>query len=146
MQEIKTEIEINAPVKKVWDLFIDFEKAPKWNPLIKAVTGKPKMDGRMFVLLKFKRLGFSPLWVKVNVFEPGQELTWTGNVPLPGVLVGRHSFRFESTENNRTRFLHSERFTGAALLIPFVKKMIDGPIKSSYENMNLVLKARAEEN
>ena len=37
--EIETKIRINASPKQVWDVLIDFERYPEWNPFIKSIKG-----------------------------------------------------------------------------------------------------------
>ena len=39
MKELKTTIEINASPAKVWEVLLDFEKYPDWNPFIKNIRG-----------------------------------------------------------------------------------------------------------
>ena len=36
---IETNIEINAPVGRVWALLTDFAGMPSWNPFIKSISG-----------------------------------------------------------------------------------------------------------
>ena len=42
MRQLFTEIEINAPVEKVWTILSDFEKYPDWNPFVKSIEGEIK--------------------------------------------------------------------------------------------------------
>ena len=140
--EVYTEIDIDAPAQKVWDLLMDFKNMPKWNPIIRAIKGKPRVGGHLFVLFIFEGMGPSPLAVKVNVFEEGRELTWTGNVPHSKLLAGRHSFNVVPLGENSSRFIHTESFTG--LLVPYVEKLLDVRLKPNYVAMNMALKAESE--
>ena len=40
-KEIVTEVEINAPPSRVWQILTDFEKYPTGNPFIKKISGIP---------------------------------------------------------------------------------------------------------
>ena len=42
MKVIHTEIEINAPASRVWEILTDFGSFPQWNPFIRQVSGEPK--------------------------------------------------------------------------------------------------------
>jgi len=42
MKELRTEIEIQASPEKVWQILMDFDKWPEWNPFIHTVVGKPE--------------------------------------------------------------------------------------------------------
>jgi uncharacterized membrane protein len=37
LKEIHTEIDIGAPVEKVWDLLTDFKNFELWNPFIRKI-------------------------------------------------------------------------------------------------------------
>ncbi len=39
MEEIKTEVVINAKPEEIWNVLTDFEKYPEWNPFIKSISG-----------------------------------------------------------------------------------------------------------
>jgi uncharacterized protein YndB with AHSA1/START domain len=38
-KDIVTEIEIDAPPSRVWEILTDFEKYASWNPFIKKISG-----------------------------------------------------------------------------------------------------------
>jgi uncharacterized protein YndB with AHSA1/START domain len=48
-KEIVTEIEINAPPSRVWQILTDFEKYPTWNPFIKKISGIPAINEKLEV-------------------------------------------------------------------------------------------------
>jgi len=39
MKKIETEIIINTTPERVWEILIDFENYPNWNPFIRAIVG-----------------------------------------------------------------------------------------------------------
>ncbi len=52
MQEIYTEIRINASPSIVWDIITDFDNYGKWNPFIKEISGIPKEGSEIHVFIK----------------------------------------------------------------------------------------------
>ena len=74
---------------------------------------------------------------KVQVLDPGRELTWGGGVP--GIFTGRHVFRLEPLPDGRTRLVHEESFRGIA--VPFAEL---GTIEEGYEQVNRSVAARVE--
>lgn len=42
-KQIHSEILIHCSPKKVWDLLIDFENYPIWNPFIRSIEGNLKL-------------------------------------------------------------------------------------------------------
>ena len=57
MREIRINILIQAPVKKVWDVLTHFAEYPHWNPFIKSLEGD---------VLKKRNLGWSFTPLEVN--------------------------------------------------------------------------------
>ena len=63
-KEIVTEIEINAPPSRVWQILTDFEKYPAWNPFIKKISGVPAINEKLEVHMPDPRgetMVFSPI-------------------------------------------------------------------------------------
>ena len=42
MKQLITQVEIQAPVEKIWKIFSGFDDYPNWNPFIKKLTGEVK--------------------------------------------------------------------------------------------------------
>ena len=42
MKELQSEIEINAPAERVWEVLADFASYPRWNPFICWTSGVPR--------------------------------------------------------------------------------------------------------
>jgi uncharacterized protein YndB with AHSA1/START domain len=43
MKNIQTEILINTDITKVWDVLMNFDNYPKWNPFITSLSGERKL-------------------------------------------------------------------------------------------------------
>ena len=144
MNQISTDIEINASAERVWQVLTDFPKLPEWNPFLRSVEGKLEVGQPLKVYLKGSKgmgMTFKPTVLKA---EPNREFRWLGRLLLPGLFDGEHSFIIESLEENRVRFLQGEKFTG--VLVPLTT--IFGVMKNArvgFEEMNRTLKGRAEQ-
>jgi hypothetical protein len=142
VKQIYTEIEIHASPQKVWQVLTDFDHFQDWNPFIRAVRGKAETGTRLEVQLQppgGKPMTFRPKVLKV---EEGHELRWLGHFLVPGLFDGQHTFKIESMENGRVRFIQREKFRG--ILVPFLSRSLDGQTKRGFKQMNEALKARAE--
>ena len=138
MRQIHTEIEINAPADRVWQILTDFTAFPDWNPFISSATGELSPGSRLEIHLK--GMSFNPTVLKA---EPGNELRWLGRFILPDVFDGEHHFIIESLSDDKVRFIQGERFTG--LLVPLFTVM--GMLKNTshgFAEINHALKDRAE--
>lgn len=63
---------------------------------------------------------------------------------MKGLFDGEHYFKLEKIDDNRTRFIQGEKFTG--LLSGIFFKLIGEDTKSGFNEMNFALKKKAENN
>jgi hypothetical protein len=141
MRIITTEIAIAAPPGRVWEVLMDFDTYPEWNPFITVIAGDPAPDGRLDVSISppgGKSMRFRPT---VAAHEPERFFQWLGSLGMRGVFDGRHSFRLSPTEHG-TRFEHREDFTG--LLSFMMSGSRRDQTEAGFEAMNRALKARCE--
>jgi len=143
MKEIRTEIEIQASDKRVWQLLTDFASFPQWNPFMRQAVGEPKTGARLEVRIQpsgASGMTFRPTVLKV---EPNRELRWLGHLLMPGLFDGEHILTIESLAENRVRFVQREIFTG--ILVPLFAHELDTDTRRGFEEMNRALKALAEQ-
>ncbi|TLZ63502.1 MAG: SRPBCC domain-containing protein [Methanobacteriota archaeon] len=140
MKELRTEIEIDAPVENVWRALTDFPAFPEWNPFIRRIQGTPAVGSRLEVTLGAS--GTKPMTFRPTVkgFVPNQELRWLGRVGIPGLFDGEHIFELSPVGPDRTRFVQRENFRG--LFVPFLAKSLDRDARRGFEEMNQALRAR----
>lgn len=142
MKSLNTEIEIQAPVGKIWEILIDIEKYPEWNPFIKSVNSK-FAEGEKFTASLHqpgsKPMTFKPKCIKL---EHEKELRWLGHFFIPGLFDGEHIFELHSLENGNTKFIQREDMKG--LLVPLFWKMVNTKTRKGFEMMNEKLKELAE--
>jgi hypothetical protein len=123
MKNIQTEILILADTAKVWDVLMNFDSYPKWNPFITSISGERKLGNRLTVSINppgGKGMTFKP---NILTLEANKEFRWKGKLGINGIFDGEHYFILESVDKDITKFIHGEKFSG--LLVPFVRKMLD---------------------
>jgi hypothetical protein len=140
-KEIVTEIEINAPPSRVWEVLTDFEKYPTWNPFIKKISGEAERNEKLEVHMPDPRGGTMNVTPTVLVSEKGRELRWLGRSE-GDVFNGEHRFLIKPIENNKIHFVQSEEFTGS--MVESLEEWLDTAVKQNFEDMNIALKQRAE--
>jgi hypothetical protein len=141
MKELLTEIEIEAPAEKVWQVLTTFEKYPEWNPFITRINGELRNGARLAVHMNppnGREMTFSPTVLEVR---ENKELRWLGKAGA-GMFNGEHKFAIQPVNEKRVRFLQSEKFTG--LLVGLMGKKFDADTRQGFEEMNIALKNRAE--
>jgi hypothetical protein len=141
MKNIQTEILILADTAKVWDVLMNFDNYPKWNPFITSISGERKLGNRLTVSINppgGKGMTFKP---NILTLEANKELRWKGKLGINGIFDGEHYFILEVLENDKTKFIQGEKFSG--LLVPLVGKMLDKTQKG-FQLMNESIKKECE--
>ena len=141
MFENHNEIEIEATLKKAWEVLTDFEKYPEWNPLLIKVEGNVAPGIKVNVLVKNSPKNLKLICEVVKI-EPLRELTWKFNIVLPFLFQGIHSFSLEAINDKNVRFIDRETFRG--LLLPLQEKTLKTTGKADMIAMDRAFKDRLE--
>lgn len=142
-EELNTEVEIDAPVERVWRVLTDFASYPQWNPMLKWVRGDLRTGERLKV--RFEPEGsrrghtFRP---KLMIIESNRELRWLGWPRFPGLFDTEHYWIIDEKPDGRTHLLHGTVVYG--LLAPLAGKSLERTSRDAFEAMNLAHKDRAE--
>jgi len=139
---LETEIVINSPPAKVWNILTRFEDYSKWNPFIVSAEGDLTVGSQLCV--RISPPGGKPMTFKPQLLtlKPHEELKWVGRVWFSGFFEGEHRFELEKLQGNRTRLKHSETFKG--ILTAMIWKDLNTKTRRGFELMNEALKQRAE--
>ncbi|QYG95553.1 SRPBCC domain-containing protein [Iamia sp. SCSIO 61187] len=138
--QVLTSIDIPAPPDRVWHHLTAFDAYPAWNPFITDASGVLRVGDRLQVRLHppgGRPQSFRP---RVTVVEPGAVLAWQGRIGGPWLFAGDHRFALTPIAEG-TRLDHGETFTG--LLVPLLRRSLDGPTRDGFEAMNRALADRA---
>jgi hypothetical protein len=143
MREIRTELEINAPPKRVWAVLTDLARHAEWNPFIRSITGELRHGARLAVRIQppgRKAMTFKPKVLKV---APNEELRWLGRLLFPGIFDREHIFELRAIdEGDRTLVVQREEFSG--ILVRPLWRSLDTDTRRGFEAMNRALKERVE--
>ena len=142
MNELYTDIEINASADRVWQILTDLPAYRLWNPFIRRASGEIRTGARLDVFMQpgaTRGMTFKPTLLNV---EPGRELRWLGQLLMPGIFDGEHIFSIEPLDGGGVRFVQREKFKG--LLVPLLKRRLNRDTRAGFVEMNQALKERAE--
>ena len=142
MKKLETEIVINSTPQQIWDILMNHEAYPNWNPFIKTITGDPQVGNVIDVTIQPKDkspMNFNPLVLKNERLD---EFRWKGHLFVKGLFDGEHYFKLEPIDESQTRFVHGELFSG--LLASVLLKMIGENTRDSFASMNEALKNEVE--
>jgi hypothetical protein len=146
MKVIRSEIEINAPAPKVWDIINDLERYPEWNAFTPRITAKKIVVGDEFDLdcqMTEKKLLKNEHEVFLT-YEPEHHKVCWGTSRTRG-RRGIKSFRWqicEPTDGGLTHFINYEEFHG--ILAPLVNLLYGKKLQTAFDKYCQALKRRAE--
>jgi len=138
---LRTEIDINASPEQIWRVLTDFSAYGEWNPFLRSVTGEPVVGGKLKVMIVGPGGAQVPIRPQVLTFDAPRELSWRGELPIPGLVRGEHFFRLQDLGDGRTRLLHGEDFSG--VLVRFLGGVL-AKVQDQFAEMNTALKRRVE--
>jgi hypothetical protein len=141
-KQINTSIIINATPGKVWSILTGFNHYSEWNPFIRSISGSPEPGQNITVRIEPPGAAGMTLKPKVLAFMANKEFRWKGNLIIPGLFDGEHSFILTDNGDGTTTFAQNEYFTG--ILIPLFTKMIEVNTVNGFKLMNEKLKMMAE--
>lgn len=143
MNEIKTEILIDAPKERIWDILCDFHAYPNWNPFIVKISGKAKLGARILFAARMSGIKLH-IVARIRAFEKNRCLSWGGPASpwIKRIVGAEHYLIIEELKPGHCRVIHGERMFG--LLPNFAWPMIKRS-RPAYIAMNQALKALAEQ-
>jgi hypothetical protein len=109
MHEITTTMEINAQPRSVWNVFVDLQAHPQWNPFVRSIEGSPH-EGEM-LKVSVQPVGGKGMTFRPRVLRavPDRELRWLGRVVLPGLFDGEHFSVLWLREGSKVVFWRKSR-------------------------------------
>jgi len=142
MHQIVTQVQISASLGEVWRALTDFRAYPRWNPVIRWISGTVERGAILSVV--FHPEGALPVWfrARVSAVEAEAEFRWTGKVIAPRLFAGDHYFLLRSIATKRVELIQGETFSG--ILAPLMYRMLANYNRSGFIAMNQALKAYVE--
>jgi hypothetical protein len=124
---VRTELKIAATPQAVWDLLLDFESYPRWNPSIRRAQGEVGLGNTVELWTAMLPLG-PPVHVRAVVVEVDapRRLQWLGTLHATWIFTGLHRFILHPQEDDTVLLVQEETFRGALVLVlaPFLRYRI----------------------
>lgn len=139
--QLRTELEIDAPPARVWEVLTDFSAYHEWNPFITAIAGELRTGAELTVTLSPPESRDATFRPRLLVCDAPHELRWRGHLFIKGLFDGEHYFKCQETAEGRTRFVHGEDFSG--FFVKYVGQRLTH-VARGFVYMNEALKSRIE--
>lgn len=142
MRELRTEIEIDAPLTKVWSILIDFESWKEWNPIVNQAIGTAAPGAKLSITMRGKdgkdANKYMPI---VTSIEEPTSFRWRAKMMAGFLFTNDKVFELEEVGSG-TRFVHIEAFSG--ILVPMFWGKLNQGVLPMLKSMNNALKIRVE--
>lgn len=142
MPAIKTFVDIGATAETVWRVLTDFAAYPKWNPILREVSGSAREKATLKLRTHLPGGGMRRLKVVVTRAIPAAELRWRAKRPIQGIFDGERAFIIAPHGLKGVRLVQREHFSG--VLAPVILPFISAKTVAAFEAMNAALKKFAE--
>lgn len=139
--ELRTEVEIAAPLTHVYRVLTDFGSYPAWNPFLTAVSGPLAVGQKLSVEMSLPEGKTYLLEPVVTQVTENSELRWRGAFLSRALLESEHFFVLLERGAGLTRVVHGQNFSG--FLLRFAGNSLTLAARGSVY-MDQALKKRAE--
>lgn len=141
MREIRTEVDVAAPIADVWRVVADLAAYEAWNPFLTRFDAEPRVGakGRLTAAMAGRKPRSTP--VTILAADEPRVLGWRGQLLAPWLFAGTHFIELAPAAGG-TRVINREEFRG--ILAPLLLRALGASFPAGYEAMNAALKRRVE--
>ena len=142
MKELRTEIQISAPIDKVWQVLTDFDHWKEWNPMVNQASGSALKGSKLEITMRGPD-GKDAMKYQPEVIEANMPKSFRWRATMMGSIMFTNDRVFElREENGGTIFVNREEFKG--LMLPMFWGKMSEFVVPMLEEMNKALKRKLE--
>jgi hypothetical protein len=139
--ELRSEVEIDAPLAHVYAVLTDFPSYEAWNPFLTRVRGELAVGRRLSVDMSLPEGSAYQLEPEVTLVTEHVELRWRTQFLASALLEAEQLFLLKESRPGVTRLMQGLNFSG--FLLRFSGKTLTQSARGCVY-MNQALKKRAE--
>lgn len=139
--ELRSEVEIGAPLEHVYTVLTDFRQYESWNPFLTSVSGELAVGRKLSVEMSLPEGNTYVLEPEVTQVQELAELRWRTRFVAAGLLEAEQFFLLKESSAGGTRVVQGLNFSG--FLLRFSGKTLTLSARGAVY-MNQALKKRAE--
>ena len=142
MRELRTEIQISAPIDRVWQVLTDFDHWHEWNPMVNQASGNASVHSKLDITMRGpdgkNAMKYQPTLLEVNA---PRSLRWRATM-MSGLFFTNDRVFELSEKNGGTMLINKEEFSG--LMVPLFWSKMNLFVVPMLEKMNRALKDKLE--
>lgn len=134
-------LEIETPIERVWDVLMDTERYPEWNPFTTRVETTFEIGSPVDLYVKLGPIRLRQP-ERIEVVDPPRLLVWSTKVGHPFLVAARREQRLDDLGAGRCRYVTTDVFTG--ILTPLVVLLFGRLVRRGFNDMASGLKRYSE--
>lgn len=142
MKELRTEITLEAPVERIWEMLADCSLYRHWNPLFSEAKGDLTVGGRLELVVALPEIAPFRVEPELLTVEPQRGFCWRHTVLWAGIMTWKYRVELEVVDAQRVRLVQGSAFGG--LLGPLFGLGLGGSVRAGMERMNEALRRWGE--
>lgn len=135
-------VTINAPIDSVWQVLLDFDRYPDWNPFTYRVETDLTLHSPVALYVKLPGWGSRLQIESVHEVTEPTKLSWGMTLGTAFLLTALREQTLTSVTANQCTYQSTDAFSG--LLTPVVRALFANSIRNGFNAMAYALKARVE--
>ncbi|MEY2404943.1 MAG: hypothetical protein QOD38_2494 [Acidimicrobiaceae bacterium] len=139
---IRSEIEIDAPIERVWSILRDFDSYPEWNPFTVSVLTTLELGSAVDMQVQLRPPKTMHQIEYVSAVVEGERLCWGGHVGPRWFIDADRCQVLTDLGDGRTRYVTTDVFRGVGVGLMFV--VVGRYVQRGFDDVARALKARAE--
>lgn len=136
-------VEINAPIETVWQVLLDFNRYPEWNPFTWRVETDLQVGSPVKLYVHLPGRGKRLQTEFIREVTPPERLSWGMTMGADFLLRALRQQHLYPLPDGRCCYQSTDAFSG--LLTPLVKALFGRSICDGFNAMAYALKQRAEQ-
>src|SRR5690606_40113924 len=136
-------VEIDAEPAIVWEVLVDLDRYPAWNPFTTAVRSTLREGDAVDLSVRMSRLGLTVQQREhLREVREGERLRWGMKLGARWLLSGERDQRIEPLGAGRSRYTTEDTIAGA--LAPLVFLIFGPSLEEGFAAMTRALKIEAD--
>lgn len=112
MNELRTELSLEAPAERIWELLTDLKLYPQWNPLFQRATGKMSVGEKLELEVHLPDIDPFIVSPKIQSVEIRSGFCWKHTVLSVGFFTWKYCAELEILAPDRLKFIQRSSFGG----------------------------------
>ena len=134
--------EIEAPAERVWQVIVELDRYPEWNPFVVACRSTLAVGAPIEMRVRVFPFFAQPQREQIFEHVPGRRLCYgLPGRPL-GALASRRCHELEPLSPARSRY--RSRFELSGRLAPLVRLLLGARLRAGFAAMSAGIRTRAE--